>query len=98
MKIRTYASIKMPDIGKIPDKTTQMVMQQLVSFLQQNQTFIHDDLASLSVGRASALPVASADLLGKFYQKINTNALDTLHLCIYDGATNTYTWKTVSLT
>lgn len=98
MRLNHRSQVKLPEIGSVEGVGTKRVFDQIMRLLYETFKNIYDDLVNLSVGRDSVLPTASEDYLGKFFLVTHVAAVDTLHICIFDGSGSTYVWKQVTLT
>lgn len=96
--LKHRATVEVPNLSLAPNGPIKSIIDQFFRLYRGVSKNIYDDLVGLTPGRSDALPVASIDYLGKFYIKINSGAADTLHFCIFNGATLVYEWKAITLT
>lgn len=88
-----------PDISKIKDEMTRQFATDIGKLILDSLRNIYDDLKSLEKPeRVTSLPAASISYRGKCFLLENAGAEDTLHICLYNAATETYSWKQVTLT
>jgi len=73
--LRTAPFIKMPDIGKIQDQATKMVLEQLVRFLYDNQRKVYDDLNNSSGVGADPIYIGDKDTDGSWKMTVVGNNL-----------------------
>lgn len=98
MNLKHRKSTSFPDISENVQSSTAEVLKDLFRSFSTTFRNIYDDLSNISVNRVDALPTASRDYLGRYFLLTHASADDTLHICIYEGATSTYDWRAVTLT
>lgn len=98
MNLKHRRSSIFPDLGIVSNSVNGKIFQDLFRMLKDTFTNIFDDLSSMRTDRVENLPTASRDYIGRFMLKINAGSDDTLHVCIYEGATSTYDWRQVTIT
>ncbi len=90
---------ELPKGFEVTDPAIIKYIDDMGKALRQTLKNIYDDSIALEKAEVtSSLPTASAEYLGKMFLKSNAGADDTLHICIYRGATTDYAWKTIGLT
>lgn len=97
LKLKHSSNVRPPEIKRITDPMMIAVMEQFSKLISETFRNIYDDLVRAATDRVDTLPTAGADYLGRFMLKTNSGADDTLHVCIYQGATTDYAWKQVTL-
>jgi hypothetical protein len=95
-KLNHNPTPKLPDLNLLKDPSTKKVTEEMTRLTYDSYKDIYDDLVKVSVGRNSALPTASKDYLGKYFLKSGA-AEDTLHQCVYNSSSQTYSWKQIQL-
>jgi len=86
-----------PSFKGVKDGTTQGILEQFGKVLYGKFNDIYNDLVHARTDRVDTLPTAGKDYLGRFMLKANAGADDTLHICIYQGATSDYAWNAVTI-
>jgi hypothetical protein len=98
MLIRHRQIISFPDLAKVRDEVARSAFQDLCRIIGDMSMNLLDDIKNLEdFERVDALPTAGIDYHGKAFLKQNAGALDTLHVCVYNGASSSYVWKQITL-
>jgi hypothetical protein len=97
-KFKHRKSVELPNGFYIKDAEIVKYIDDLGKALMSTFKNLYDDLVLLERFEVvSALPTAGADYRGKTYLLSNAGSDDTLHVCIYEGATDTYDWREVTI-
>ena len=97
MNLKHRITLLSPDIKRLEDKNIQDVFSQLTKQIYDQFKNVYDDLIRLAPERVATLPTATSEILGRIYLKINTGAIDTFHLCVYDESDSSYKFKQITL-